>query len=61
MRALETALIYFVPFMAIGLIARFFSPRWMARHGAEPSDMDPQAAAKRWRRVFPVGMSRREE
>jgi hypothetical protein len=59
MRALEMALIYFVPFIAIGLIGRLLIPRWIARHGAEPSDMDPQATAKRWRRVFPVGMSRR--
>lgn len=61
MRAIETALIYLVPFLAIGLVGRLLIPRWMARHGAEPSDMDARAGAKRWRRVFPVGMSRREE
>jgi hypothetical protein len=59
MRALATALIYLVPFLAIGLIARLIIPRWMARHGADLSEIP--ARPNRWRRVFPVGMWRGEE
>jgi hypothetical protein len=59
MRALETALIYLVPFVAIGLIAKLVIPRWMARHGADLSEIPGRP--NRWRRVFPVGMWRGEE
>jgi len=61
MRALATAFIYFAPFLAIGLIAKYAIPRWMARKGAELSDVHAQAGPNRKRSVFLLGAWRRED
>jgi len=62
MRALVTGIIYFGPFLAIGLIAKLVIPKWMASRGADLADVQAQAGSRRRkRRVFLLGSWRDEE
>lgn len=57
MHALETLLIYLVPFLVIGLAARLL----MKRRGVDLTDVQSQAGAnRRPRRVFLLGGWRKE-
>ncbi len=62
MKALQTAMIYFGSFLAIGLIARVAIGRWMNRSGVDLPDLQAQAGPRREkRRAFLLGAWRNEE
>jgi len=62
MRALVTAVIYFGPFLAIGIIAKVTFGKWMKRKGTDLSDIQGQAGPKRRkRRIFLLGAWRDED
>lgn len=60
MSALETIVIYFTPFIAIGLVVKFVLKKRMK--GVDLSEVQAQAGANRGkRRVFLLGAWRNEE
>jgi hypothetical protein len=62
MSALEVALLYFGPFLVIGLVAKLVIARWMALRGADLSDVHAQAGSNRGPRwVFLLGLWRKED
>jgi hypothetical protein len=61
MRALVTAVIYFGSFLAIGLIAKVVTSRWMHRRNLDLSEIQAQVGPRRSkRRVFLLGFWRDE-
>jgi len=61
MPALETALIYFGSFLALGVIAKLAVGRWMSRKDLDPSPVRAQMGLPRGRRrLFLLGFWREE-
>ncbi len=61
MGALETALIYFGSFLALGIIAKLAVGRWMSRRDLDPSLVRTQMGLPRGRRrLFLLGFWRDE-
>ena len=61
MPALETALIYFGSFLALGVIAKLAVGRWMSRKDLDPTLVRAQMGSPRGRhRLFLLGFWREE-
>lgn len=62
MKALETAAIYFGPFLIIGVAIKIAVARWTARHDIDLAGIQAQAGGRRRaRRSFLLGAWRNEE
>ncbi len=62
MDALAIFLIYLVPFLAIGFVAKRLIDRWMKAKGAPLSDVQAQAGPnRRKRKLFLLGIWRNED
>ncbi len=62
MDALVILLIYLVPFLVIGMVAKWLIGRWMTTKGATLSDVQAQAGPnRRKRKLFLLGVWREED